>query len=95
MEDSEKQALLAKAARLEGKLLFVKAAEIYLKLEMPESAAAAYEKGGAYEKAAALFEKLGRAEDAARCRAKRDAEATGQTWQDLQAEFQKDKGNPL
>ncbi|MEM2138132.1 MAG: hypothetical protein QW568_03525 [Candidatus Anstonellaceae archaeon] len=94
MEESEKQALVAKAERLEKKMLFVKAADIYLKLEMWERAASAYEKASAFGKAADLFSKLGKNEDAERCRKKRDAAATGQTWQDLQAEFQQDKGNP-
>jgi hypothetical protein len=94
MEESEKAALLAKAKRLEEKMLFVKAAEVYLKLEMGEQAASAYEKGSAFDKAADLFAKLGKNEDAERCRKKRDAAATGQTWQDLQKEFQQDKGNP-
>jgi len=94
MEESEKTALLAKAKRLEEKMLFVKAAEIYLKAEMREEAAFAYEKASAFDKAADLFSKLGKSEDAERCRKKRDAAATGRTWQDLQAEFQQDKGNP-
>ena len=37
---------------------------------------------------------LGKKDDAARCRKKRDADSTGGTWQDIQAEFQKDAGNP-
>ena len=94
MDDSEKSALLARAKRLEGKMLFVKAAEIYLELGMRAEAAAAYEKGSAFDKAAEQFVKLGKKEDAARCRKKRDENSTGGTWQDLQAEFQKDAGNP-
>lgn len=94
MEETEKAALLAKAKRLEEKMLFVKAAEVYLRLEMHEQAAFSYEKGSAFEKAADLFTKLGKKEDAERCRKKRDASATGATWQDVQAEFQQDKGNP-
>ncbi|VVC00014.1 Uncharacterised protein [uncultured archaeon] len=94
MDDNEKSAMAAKAARLEDKMLFVKAAELYAKLSMPEKAAAAYEKGSAFDKAAELFDRLGKKEDAARCRAKRDAASTGQTWQDMQSEFQKDSGNP-
>ncbi len=94
MEETEKDALVAKAKRLEEKMLFVRAAEIYLKLEMKPEAAAAYEKGSAFEKAADLFAKLGKKEDAERCRKKRDAASTGTTWQDMQAEFQQDKGNP-
>jgi hypothetical protein len=93
-EDAEKAKALARAARLEEKSLFVKAAEIYLSLGMEDKAASAYEKGGAFDKAASIFSKIGRGADAARCKAKRDAASTGQTWQDLQAEFQQDKGNP-
>ena len=94
MDDEEKAKLLAKAKRLEEKLLYVKAADIYLKLGMNDEAASALEKGGAFDRAAELFAKAGKEEDAARCRAKRDAASTGQTWQDLQSEFQQDKGNP-
>lgn len=94
MDENEKAALVAKAKRLEGKMLFVKAAEIYISLSMKEEAAAAYEKGSAFDKAAGIFDELGKAEDAARCRKLRDANSTGGTWQDLQSEFQKDAGNP-
>ncbi len=94
MEEGEKEKMLAKAARLEEKSLFVKAADIYLSFGMGDKAASAYEKGGAFDKAAVLFSKLGKEPDAIRCRAKRDAASTGQTWQDLQSEFQKDSGNP-
>jgi hypothetical protein len=94
MDDEEKQKLLARASRLEGKMLFVKAAEVYLSLSMQEQAAAAYEKGSDYTRAAELYAKLGKEEDAARCRKLRDAASTGNTWQDMQAEFQKDAGNP-
>ena len=90
----EKALLIAKAARLEEKMLFVKAAEIYQKLGMNGEAAVAYEKGSAFDKAACLFASLGKEEDAARCRKKRDAASTGQTWQDMQSDFQKDSGNP-
>ena len=95
MEEAEKSSLLSKAKRLEGKMLFVKAAEIYLSLFMQAEAASALERGGAYDRAASLFEKMGKAEDATRCRRLRDAASTGSTWQDVQAEFQQDKGNPL
>jgi len=94
MDEEEKQKLLARAARLEGKMLFVKAAEIYLSLALEKQAAQAFEKGSDYTRAAALFEKLGMKEDAARLRKMRDANSTGGTWQDIQAEFQKDAGNP-
>ena len=75
-------------------MLFVKAAEIHLSLSMEKEAAAAYEKGSDYTRAASLFDKLGKPSDAARCRKNRDAASTGGTWQDIQAEFQKDAGNP-
>ena len=94
MDETEKTKLLARAKRLEEKMLFVKAAEIYLSLSMEAEAAVAYEKGSDYTRAADLFTKLGKAEDAARCRKNRDAASTGGTWQDIQAEFQKDAGNP-
>ena len=94
MDESERTLLIAKAARLEEKMLFVKAAEVYLKLSEDGKAAEAYEKGSAFDRAAALFSKAGKDKDAARCRAKRDAASTGQTWQDVQSEFQKDSGNP-
>lgn len=94
MDDAEKTQLLAKAKRLESRMLYVKAAEIYLPLAMEAEAASAYERGGAYDKASALFEKMGKKEDAARCRRLRDENSTGATWQDTQAEFQKDAGNP-
>ena len=94
MDEAEKAALLARAKRLEGKLLYVKAADAYLQLGLQPEAASALEKGGAFDRAAELFSKIGKKEDAARCRAKRDTASTGQTWQDLQSEFQQDKGNP-
>ena len=94
MDETEKEKLLARAKRLEGKMLFVKAAEIYLSLAMEAVAAAAFEKGSDYTRAASLFEKLGKKEDVLRCRKLRDAASTGGTWQDIQAEFQKDAGNP-
>ena len=94
MDEEEKAKQLARAKRLEGKMLFVKAAEIYLSLSMDVEAAVAFEKGSDYTRAVALFDKLGKKEDAARCRKKRDADSTGGTWQDIQAEFQKDAGNP-
>jgi hypothetical protein len=95
MDEQEKAELMAKAKRLEGKALFVRAAEVYISLGMRLSAAEAYEKGSSFDKAVGQFVKLGREEDAARCRKKRDENSTGSTWQDLQAEFQKDAGNPL
>jgi hypothetical protein len=94
MDDSEREKLLARAKRLEGKMLFVKAGEAYLALLMEAEAAGAFERGGDYGRAAALFEKLGKPEDASRCRKLRDENSTGSTWQDEQAKFQQDKGNP-
>ena len=94
MDEAEKTKLLARAKRLEEKMLFVKAAEIYLSLSMQAEAAASFEKGSDYTRAAELFTKLGKAGDAARCKKLRDANSTGGTWQDMQAEFQKDAGNP-
>lgn len=95
MEQSERGELLAKAKRLEGKLLFVKAGDIYLAIQMKEDAASAYERGSAFDKAIAVFRELGRPKDAKRCEEKRAAGSTGQTWQDLHSEFQRDNGNPL
>ena len=94
MDEAEKTKLLARAKRLEEKMLFVKAAEIYLSLSMQAEAAASFEKGSDYTRAASIFEKLGKKEDVLRCRKLRDAASTGGTWQDIQAEFQKDAGNP-
>jgi len=94
MDEEEKTRQLARARRLEGKMLFVKAAEIYLSLSMEDEAAAAFEKGSDYTRAAELFTKLGQNEDAARCKKMRDAASSGGTWKDMQAEFQKDSGNP-
>lgn len=94
MEETEKRELLAKAQRLEGKMLYVKAGDIYLQIGIREKAAAAYENGGAFDKAVMQFEKLGRKEDADRCKSKLDAARSGKTWADEQAEFQQDKGNP-
>lgn len=82
--------LEAKAARLEGKKLFVKAADIYLALGQKEKAASALEQGGAYEKAAELYDSLGMKEKAAACRKTLEAEKNPQTWSDLQAEFVSD-----
>ena len=42
MNEEEKAKQLARAKRLEDKMLFVKAAEIYLSLSMEAQAAAAY-----------------------------------------------------
>jgi len=94
MDEAEKSKQLARAKRLEEKMLFVKAAEIYLSLSLESEAAEAFEKGSDYSRAASLFEKLGKADRAERCRKLRDAASTGGTWQDMQAEFQKDAGNP-
>ena len=94
MDDEEKQSLLLRAAVLEKKQLFVKAAEAYLKAGEEGKAAKAYEKGCAYDKAIALFEKMGDSEGAERCRKLRDAASGGGSWLDLQSEFQKDAGNP-
>ena len=94
MDEEEKQKLLSRAKRLEEKMLFVKAAEIYTSLSLLPEAASAYEKGSDYTRAAELYTKLGKDADAARCRKLRDAASTGNTWQDMQAEFQKDAGNP-
>ncbi len=94
MDETEKQTLIEKAQRLEGRQLFVKAAEAYLEIGMEPEAAAAFEKCGAYDKAEALYKKLGLAQDAERCAKKRGESMSGTTWQDLQSEFQQDKGNP-
>ena len=94
MEESERQALAQRAASLEKKQLYVKAAEVYLKAGMGQDAARALETCGAYERAEKLFRELGMAQDADRCAKKRDSVSSGQTWMDLQAEFQQDKGNP-
>jgi hypothetical protein len=93
MEEDGKAKLLLRAKRLEEKMLFVKAAEVYLSLSMQIEAASAYEKGGDFTRAASLYRSLGREGDAKRCEEKRDG-SSGKTWQDLQAEFQQDKGNP-
>jgi hypothetical protein len=92
--ENEKQDLILRAAALEGKQLFVKAAELYLQAGEEGRAAQAYEKGCAYDKAIALFLKMGKKEDAARCGKMRDAASTGGSWMDMQADFQKDAGNP-
>lgn len=94
MEEAEKQELLAKAKRLEGKQMLVKAAEIYATLGMEADAARAFEAAASFDKAIALYLKMGKPEDAARCRKKRDEASTGQTWQDMQSDFQHDSGNP-
>jgi uncharacterized protein HemY len=87
---SERDVLLTKAQRLEGKKLFVKAAEVYKKINMNDKAAGALEQGGAYEEAAKLFDELGRKEDAARCRKSLEDAKNPRTWSDLQADFQQD-----
>ena len=94
MDEEEKQKLLARAKRLEEKMLFVKAAEIYVSLSMEKEAAIAYEKGSAFDKAEPIFLKLGKKADAERCKLKKEAAATGRSWLDMQAEFQQDAGNP-
>lgn len=88
LSDAERAKKLERAAALEKKLLFVKAAEIYLELGMKEEAAAAYEKGGDFSKAEDLFEKLGKTEDAERCKKAREESTNSKSWLDLQAEFQ-------
>ncbi len=87
---AERDALLQKALRLEGKKLFVKAAEVYKKIGMNDKAAKAYENGGAFEEAASLFDSLGLKEDAARCRKALDEAKNPKTWLDLQADFVSD-----
>ncbi|HIH18460.1 TPA: hypothetical protein HA225_00625 [Candidatus Micrarchaeota archaeon] len=96
MGDQEIGRLLARAKSLESKQLFVKAADYYIKAGMEYEAAAAFEKAAAYGKAEALFRKLGKDDDAMRCKEKREKSSSdaGKTWQDLQSEFQQDKGNP-
>lgn len=86
--------MMEKAKRLEAKSLFVKAAEIYLQLGQEAKAAETYEKAGDWRHAEELFAKLGRTEDAARCKQKRETETNQPTWDELQNEFQQDKGNP-
>ena len=95
MEADEQAQLLAKAERLEGRKLFVKAAEVYQKVGMNDKAAKAYEDGGAFEPAAALYEKIGQPEAAARCRKALEDSKSQPTWDDLQADFQADRGNPF
>ena len=85
-----KDELRAKATRLEGKKLYVKAAEIYKRIGQNDKAAKAYEDGGAYQEAATLYDSLGRKEDAERCRKTLEAGKNPQTWSDLQAEFVSD-----
>ncbi len=92
--ENEKQAMLLRAAALEKRQLYVKAAELYLRAGEEGKAAGAYEEGCAYDKAIALFKKMGKEEDIARCGKKRDAASTGGSWLDMQSEFQKDAGNP-
>ena len=82
--------LLAKAQRLEGKKLYVKAAAIYEQLKMPKNAALAYESGGAWEQAATIYESLKNIEDAKRCRQKLEESKNSSTWSDLQADFVSD-----
>ena len=94
MEGEEKEKLIARAQRLEGKMLFVKAADAYIAAGREREAASAFEKGSAFYKACALFKKLGMDADAKRCSEKRDAGSSGRSWQDEQADFQKDAGNP-
>ncbi len=88
--ETDESGLLAKAARLEEKRLFIKAADIYERLGRMEKAATAYEAGGDFERAASRFEKLGRDEDAKRCRQKKEAASQTETWDDLHAKFQAD-----
>ena len=90
ISSSERDALLQKAQRLEGKKLFVKAAEIYQKLGMNDKVAKAYEDGGAFEQAAEFYEKAGQIESAARCRKAAEEAKNPKTWLDLQADFQQD-----
>gem|GEM_PF-1075879 len=95
MPDSEKKELAAKAKRLEKKQLFVKAAEIYLKVGDKEKAASAYESACDYKKAEAIFMELGCESDAARCRDKRiNSISDGSTWETLQKKYQDEAGNP-
>lgn len=86
----DRDALLQKAQRLEGKKLFVKAAEIYKKLGQDDKAAKAYEDGGAFEQAAGLYEKSGQPESAARCRKSLEEAKNPKTWSEMQADFQQD-----
>lgn len=85
--DADKAALAQKAARLESKQLYVKAAEIYAQLGEEGKAAVALEKAGAYDKAEALFLKLGDKEGAARCKKAAEDQKNPQTWSELQTEF--------
>lgn len=94
MEEEERQKLLARAKTLEGKMLYVKAADILVSLGMEDAAAVDYEKASAFDRAEVIFRKLGKKADADRCKLKKEAAATGRSWLDMQAEFQKDAGNP-
>ncbi len=90
-----KDELIAKAKRLEGKLLYVKAAGIYAKLGMDKEAGQAFETASDFTHAIEHFKKAGCKDDVKRCEGKMGASNNGKTWQDLQKEFQDEAGNPL
>ena len=93
--EEEKQKQLERAKRLEQKLLFVKAAEVYLSIGMKSEAAAAFERVNAFDRAIELYTELGKTDEVARCKKKREESSVGgQTWDDVQADFQSDRGNP-
>ncbi len=96
MDEKEltKDELIAKAKRLESKLLYVKAALIYAKLGMDKEAGFAYETASDYAKAIGHFKKANCKEDVKRCEEKISGTNNGKTWQDLQKEFQVEAGNP-
>ncbi|MFA5105552.1 MAG: hypothetical protein WC506_01190 [Candidatus Micrarchaeia archaeon] len=93
-EEPTREQLIAKAKRLESKLLYAKSGDIYAKLGMDKEAGQAYETAGDLKRAIEYFKKAGCGEDVKRCEQNLKEKASGKTWQDLQKEFQDEAGNP-
>ena len=86
--------LVAKAELLEKKGKYAKAADYFLKAELPARAAASYEKGCDYKRAQEIYLDAGKEEDAKRCEEKLRKAKKDESFDDEQSKFQQEFGNP-
>jgi hypothetical protein len=86
--------LAEQAAKLEKKGKYAKAADLYIKAEMPAKAAKAYEQGCDYSKAELLYEEAGDSANAQKMREKKRKTSAYDSFEDEQSKFQQEFGNP-